>query len=75
MASCWQIDHLKSFTVCRTFLLHFDYYFLIMKFFSVFKKKPQHGQSGADVPTSSRSSPDPFDSEVLFQGKDPIIAE
>jgi len=47
-----------------------------MKFFSVFKKKPQHGQSGADAPSGSNLDiSHPFDSEVLFQGKDPIIAE
>ena len=66
--------------VAPFFFLHFDYH-IVMKFSSIFKKKPRHDQPGvlaSDVPTSSRSSLDishPFDSEVLFQGKDPIIAE
>jgi len=47
-----------------------------MKLFSVFKKKPRHGQAGViatDVPTPNTSHP--VDSEVLLQGKDPITAE
>jgi len=50
-----------------------------MKLFSVFKKKPRHGQASViatDVPTLDTSqSSHPVDSEVLWQGKDPITAE
>jgi len=48
----------------------FDYCF-IMKLFSVFKK----GVTAGGAPPATSDTSHPVDSEVLFRGVDPIIAE